>query len=150
MRAVKLLQVFPVFAKLSRLQSTMTKALVILSEGAEEMETVISVDVLRRGGVNVIFVSNDLLYGLSPFMHKIPSLLYLTHLDFEVMSALLICWLIKCFPQLEIPQALEVMAINHKNNASNKCLRSNTVSMAIPTVLLCRHYCFRAYFNDLW
>ena len=28
-------------------------------------------------------------------------------------------------------QALEVMAINHKNNASNKCLRSNT------TVLLC-------------
>ncbi|KAH3821866.1 hypothetical protein DPMN_123634 [Dreissena polymorpha] len=31
----------------------MTKALVILSEGAEEMETVISVDVLRRGGIEV-------------------------------------------------------------------------------------------------
>ena len=28
---------------------------------------------------------------------------------------------------LDDPQALEVMAINHKNNASNKCLRSNTV-----------------------
>ena len=67
----------------------MTKALVILSEGAEEMETVISVDVLRRGGVNVIFVSNDLLYGLSPFMHKIPYLLYLTHLAFEVVSVYL-------------------------------------------------------------
>ena len=55
MRAVKFLEVFSVFAKFSRFQSTMTKALVILSEGAEEMETVISVDVLRRGGVNVIF-----------------------------------------------------------------------------------------------
>ncbi|KAL3862100.1 hypothetical protein ACJMK2_008094 [Sinanodonta woodiana] len=31
----------------------MVKALVILSEGAEEMETVITVDVLRRGGVEV-------------------------------------------------------------------------------------------------
>ena len=31
----------------------MTKALVILSEGAEEMEAVISIDVLRRGGVSV-------------------------------------------------------------------------------------------------
>jgi len=31
---------------------TMPSALVILSEGAEEMETVITVDVLRRGGVN--------------------------------------------------------------------------------------------------
>ena len=30
-----------------------------------------------------------------------------------------------------ITQALEVMAINHKNNASNKCLRSNTVSIAM-------------------
>ena len=26
------------------------------------------------------------------------------------------------------PQALEVMAINHKNNASNKCQHSNTAS----------------------
>lgn len=33
-------------------QASMPKALVILSEGAEEMETVISVDVLRRGGVS--------------------------------------------------------------------------------------------------
>ncbi|XP_060586577.1 Parkinson disease protein 7 homolog [Ruditapes philippinarum] len=31
----------------------MPKALVILSEGAEEMETVIAVDVLRRGGIDV-------------------------------------------------------------------------------------------------
>ncbi|ESP04580.1 hypothetical protein LOTGIDRAFT_223821 [Lottia gigantea] len=31
----------------------MPSALVILSEGAEEMETVISVDVLRRGGIEV-------------------------------------------------------------------------------------------------
>ena len=30
----------------------MPSALVILCEGAEEMETVITVDVLRRGGVN--------------------------------------------------------------------------------------------------
>ena len=29
----------------------MPSAIVLLSEGAEEMETVISVDVLRRGGV---------------------------------------------------------------------------------------------------
>ena len=29
------------------------RALVILAEGAEEMETVITVDVLRRGGVEV-------------------------------------------------------------------------------------------------
>jgi protein DJ-1 len=36
----------------------MPKALVILSEGAEEMETVIAVDVLRRGGVNVTFFSD--------------------------------------------------------------------------------------------
>ncbi|XP_045161187.2 Parkinson disease protein 7 homolog [Mercenaria mercenaria] len=33
--------------------SAMPKALVILSEGAEEMETVITVDVLRRGGIEV-------------------------------------------------------------------------------------------------
>ena len=30
------------------------RALVLLAEGAEEMETVITVDVLRRGGVEVI------------------------------------------------------------------------------------------------
>lgn len=32
----------------------MTRALVILAEGAEEMEVVIAVDVLRRGGVEVL------------------------------------------------------------------------------------------------
>jgi len=31
--------------------AAMPSAIVLLSEGAEEMETVISVDVLRRGGV---------------------------------------------------------------------------------------------------
>ncbi len=31
------------------------RALVLLAEGAEEMETVITVDILRRGGVEVIF-----------------------------------------------------------------------------------------------
>jgi hypothetical protein len=31
-------------------------ALVILAEGAEEMELVISVDVLRRAGVRIIFI----------------------------------------------------------------------------------------------
>ncbi len=30
------------------------RALVLLAEGAEEMETVITVDILRRGGVEVI------------------------------------------------------------------------------------------------
>ena len=30
------------------------RALVLLAEGAEEMETVITVDVLRRGGIEVI------------------------------------------------------------------------------------------------
>ncbi|WAR14834.1 PARK7-like protein [Mya arenaria] len=35
------------------IQANMTKALLILSEGAEEMETVISVDVLRRAGIDV-------------------------------------------------------------------------------------------------
>lgn len=37
--------------KLSTMSSS--KVLVILAEGAEEMETVISVDVLRRAGVNI-------------------------------------------------------------------------------------------------
>ena len=31
----------------------MPSALLILSEGAEEMETVITADVMRRGGVNI-------------------------------------------------------------------------------------------------
>ena len=35
-------------------------ALVVLATGAEEMETVITVDVLRRGGVEV-----DIFYNLS-------------------------------------------------------------------------------------
>jgi len=39
------------------------KALVILAPGAEEMETVISVDVLRRGGIQVILAG---LNGASP------------------------------------------------------------------------------------
>ena len=39
--------VYPVFTMAPR-------ALVLLAEGAEEMETVITVDVLRRGGVEVI------------------------------------------------------------------------------------------------
>ena len=30
------------------------------------------------------------------------------------------------------PQALEVMAINHKNNASNKCQHSNTKIVGFP------------------
>ena len=34
----------------------MTNALVILSEGAEEMETVISIDVLRRAGVRFLYL----------------------------------------------------------------------------------------------
>lgn len=56
MLAAKVLQILSAPVRYSRLLSTMTKkALVILSEGAEEMETVISVDVLRRGGVNVTF-----------------------------------------------------------------------------------------------
>ena len=44
---------------------------------------------------------------------------------------------------MDRPQALEVMAINHKNNASKKCLHGN---MVLP----CGHCHFRAYFNDLW
>nr|XP_022290290.1 protein DJ-1-like [Crassostrea virginica] len=35
----------------------MPKAVVLLAEGAEEMETVISVDVLRRGGIDVKLVA---------------------------------------------------------------------------------------------
>lgn len=36
----------------------MKTAAVLLAEGAEEMETVISVDVLRRGGVCFFFVAD--------------------------------------------------------------------------------------------
>lgn len=36
----------------------MKTAAVLLAEGAEEMETVISVDVLRRGGVWFFFVAD--------------------------------------------------------------------------------------------
>lgn len=59
MRAAKLLQLFPFLVKSPKFYSTMPKALVILSEGAEEMETVISVDVLRRGGVDVTVAGLD-------------------------------------------------------------------------------------------
>ena len=38
----------------SSVKSIMPSALVVLSEGAEEMETVITVDVLRRGEVNIL------------------------------------------------------------------------------------------------
>ncbi|MEZ4293384.1 MAG: DJ-1/PfpI family protein [Polyangiaceae bacterium] len=37
----------------------MARALVILAEGAEEMETTITVDVLRRGGIEVILAGLD-------------------------------------------------------------------------------------------
>ena len=44
-----------VFHSVKRCHSTskMPSALLILAEGAEEMETVITADVLRRGGVSV-------------------------------------------------------------------------------------------------
>ena len=42
--------VFTLF-KFSAFAAIMPSAIVLLSEGAEEMETVITVDVLRRGGV---------------------------------------------------------------------------------------------------
>ena len=38
---------------------TAKKVLVILAPGAEEMETVISVDVLRRGGLEVVLAGID-------------------------------------------------------------------------------------------
>lgn len=45
---------FQLFVASNRHSSNMTKkALVFLAEGAEEMETVITVDTLRRGGVDV-------------------------------------------------------------------------------------------------
>ena len=40
-----------------------TKALVFLATGAEEMETVITVDVLRRAGINVVLAGVN---GLEP------------------------------------------------------------------------------------
>ena len=36
----------------------MPSAIVLLAEGAEEMETVISVDVLRRGGVSILLIKD--------------------------------------------------------------------------------------------
>ncbi|MFY0532480.1 hypothetical protein [Nannocystis pusilla] len=36
-------------------ESTIPRALVILAEGAEEAEAVIVVDILRRGGIDVVF-----------------------------------------------------------------------------------------------
>lgn len=49
---------FRIFEK--RLSSNMSKtALVILAQGAEEMETVITVDMLRRGGVTVTLAGLD-------------------------------------------------------------------------------------------
>ena len=47
--------------------------------------------------------------------------------------------LIENRPMKVYAQVLEVMAINHKNNASNKCLHSNTVSMRycyVDTIVL--------------
>lgn len=41
---------------LSTVRMTTKSALVLLAEGAEEMETVISVDVLRRAGVRTAFM----------------------------------------------------------------------------------------------
>ena len=52
MRLVKINRLYVNFFKNRRFLSTMSKALVLLSDGAEEMETVISVDVLRRGEVS--------------------------------------------------------------------------------------------------
>jgi len=43
----------------------MPSAIVLLSEGAEEMETVISVDVLRRGGVRCCGILLQLLRSRS-------------------------------------------------------------------------------------
>ena len=39
-------------------QINMPSAIVLLAEGAEEMETVISVDVLRRGGVSILLIKD--------------------------------------------------------------------------------------------
>ena len=47
------------FADISKMSSAEKKALVILSPGAEEMETVISTDVLRRAKINVILAGLD-------------------------------------------------------------------------------------------
>ena len=49
-----------VFHFVKRRQSTfkMPSALLVLAEGAEEMETVITADVLRRGGVSTVFINN--------------------------------------------------------------------------------------------
>ncbi len=51
-RVLQQRSVFLHFARLLSDSRRMPSALVIVAEGAEEMETVISVDVLRRGGVS--------------------------------------------------------------------------------------------------
>ena len=42
--------------------TTKGKALIIVAEGAEEMETVITADVLRRGKVNTEFLYRKFIY----------------------------------------------------------------------------------------
>ena len=69
MRLVKINRLYVNFFKNRRFLSTMSKALVLLSDGAEEMETVISVDVLRRGEVSG-FEANCLPFELLPLIHR--------------------------------------------------------------------------------
>src|SRR5262249_44991002 len=45
--------------QISRGNQSMAKALVILAQGAEEMEATICVDVLRRGGIEVVLAGLD-------------------------------------------------------------------------------------------
>ena len=47
---------FALFAYTETNEVKMPSAIVILAEGAEEMEAVISIDVLRRGGVCYFFI----------------------------------------------------------------------------------------------
>ena len=44
---------------MTSIDEMVSKALVLLADGAEEMETVIVVDVLRRGGVEVVLAGLD-------------------------------------------------------------------------------------------
>lgn len=59
----KLTAAFTNFKQFHTQKPKMTKALVILSEGAEEMETVITVDVLRRANIDVTLAG---LTGVEP------------------------------------------------------------------------------------